>query len=348
MNVGTKSVFICLVLIQACVSIVIYIFGLHTVKNKTISDTYRYREERDWKKIYYQEINDTNVNRHRLTRGDTDARLSVVLENKLLCKGVSQVDLLFVVHSAGGNHDRRGVFRTVLKGSNYKNYTIHLLFLLGLTRYDAKLQDRINQEFNQYGDIIQGQFLDSYRNLTYKAVMGLKWISHNCRNVKYVVKTDDDVFVDLDNFFPYIYHDIPLTNCILCRVLYEHDAVKVNRRGKWSVQKYQFRHYDYFPVDYCSGFAVVMPGSVIPALYKATRLVPFFWVDDVFLFGMARSFLANLKNLNPELYKLNGRTLLNCFNEDDKCKVVFSPVYSNLILPMWQRRQEYLRHRSAS
>ncbi|XP_046548056.1 beta-1,3-galactosyltransferase 5-like [Haliotis rubra] len=349
MHFRANGVFIFLVMLQLSVSIVLYIFGLQRFNNKNTADIDTYHEQRDLKEVYYSDVDGVNIKLHRLKRGETDALLSIALENKMLCEGVSQVDLLLVVHSAVRNPDRRRIFRTVLnKAPIYKNYTIRLLFLLGIKSDDAKLQDKINQEFNQYRDIVQGRFLDTYRNLTYKAVMGLKWISHNCRNVKNVVKIDDDVYVDLYNFFSHIYHKINSTNSILCRVLYSRHAVKVNRRGKWAVQKYQFRHYDTFPVDFCSGFAVTMAGSIIPALYKATLLVPIFWVDDVFMYGMVRGFIANLDNLNPELYKLKRNDILKCFKEDNKCKVVFSHVYSSLILPLWQWRQDYLGHSGAS
>ncbi|XP_067676391.1 beta-1,3-galactosyltransferase 5-like [Haliotis asinina] len=345
-----NSVFVVifLVMLQLCVSIMLYIFGLQRFNTKKTLGMETYLNQRDPKEVYYKDAIGTTVNLHRLKRGETDGLLGVALENRLLCKKVSQVDLLLVVHSAVGNPDRRRIIRTVFKKDPmYKNYTIRLLFLLGFKR-DAKLQDKINQEFSQYGDIVQGRFLDTYRNLTYKAVMGLKWISHNCRNVRNVVKIDDDVYMDLDNFFSHIYHNINSTNHILCRVLYSRHAVKVNRRGKWAVQKYQFRHYDTFPVDFCSGFAVTMTGSMIPALYKASLLVPIFWVDDVFMYGMVRGFIVTLDNLNPEFYKLKRNEILKCFKEDKKCKVVFSHVYSSLIMPLWQWRQESLGHSGSS
>ncbi len=46
----------------------------------------------------------------------------------------------------------------------------------------------IQEEHQLYGDIVQGSFLESYRNLTLKAVMGLKWVTTYCSNAKYVIK----------------------------------------------------------------------------------------------------------------------------------------------------------------
>ena len=42
-----------------------------------------------------------------------------------------------------------------------------------------------------------GDFLDTYRNLSYKNVFGKLWVSNFCEQADFVVKTDDDMFVDL-------------------------------------------------------------------------------------------------------------------------------------------------------
>ena len=40
-------------------------------------------------------------------------------------------------------------------------------------------------------------FQDIYYNLTLKTVMGLKWTSIYCNQAKYIMKTDDDIFVNV-------------------------------------------------------------------------------------------------------------------------------------------------------
>ena len=40
-------------------------------------------------------------------------------------------------------------------------------------------------------------FQDIYYNLTLKTVMGLKWTSIYCNQAKYIMKTDDDIFVNI-------------------------------------------------------------------------------------------------------------------------------------------------------
>jgi len=55
----------------------------------------------------------------------------------------------------------------------------------------------INAEFVMYKDLVQGNFFDSYKNLTLKAVLGLRWVSQYCRNAPFAIKVDDDTFLNI-------------------------------------------------------------------------------------------------------------------------------------------------------
>ena len=39
--------------------------------------------------------------------------------------------------------------------------------------------------------------MDTYHNLSYKSILGKLWVSKFCEQADFVVKADDDVFVDL-------------------------------------------------------------------------------------------------------------------------------------------------------
>ena len=77
-----------------------------------------------------------------------------------------------------------------------------MVFLLGkLTNNSADI--KLTYESDTFGDILQEEFIDSYANLTIKSLMLLKWFQQNCdgehARVEYVLKTDDDMFVNLVN-----------------------------------------------------------------------------------------------------------------------------------------------------
>jgi hypothetical protein len=106
---------------------------------------------------------------------------------------------------------------------------------------DRTINTGIVQESTKYGDIIQEDFVDDYRNMTYKGICGFRWVTTFCvqYNVQYILKTDDDVLVDmvalLNLLRPHsrsIAWTAPKHDLLMCRV-YGH--VKVHRKGKWAV-----------------------------------------------------------------------------------------------------------------
>ena len=70
------------------------------------------------------------------------------------------------------------------------------MFCTGFT-LDENIQSSLVEESQEYGDLVQGDFLDNYYNLSYKAIMGNLWVAEFCSQAEFLVKTDDDMFVDM-------------------------------------------------------------------------------------------------------------------------------------------------------
>ena len=51
----------------------------------------------------------------------------------------------------------------------------------------------IEKEAKKEGDMVQGDFKDTYHHLAYKNVMGKLWASNFCPQAEFVVKADDDM-----------------------------------------------------------------------------------------------------------------------------------------------------------
>lgn len=64
---------------------------------------------------------------------------------------------------------------------------------------DVRVQDAIEQENRNHSDIIQLNMMDSYENLTLKTVSILDWVVDYCPRVQFVLKVDDDVYVNVRN-----------------------------------------------------------------------------------------------------------------------------------------------------
>ncbi|KYM89285.1 PREDICTED: beta-1,3-galactosyltransferase 5 [Atta cephalotes] len=187
--------------------------------------------------------------------------------------------LLMLVHSAPGNFPKRHVVRETW-GQQAPDVT--LLFLVG---YSEKYQSKLKKENEKYQDLIQGNFLDAYRNMTYKHVMGLKWATYYCPSAKYILKLDDDVFVHLPAMLDFLTHGLSpwgARRLILCDLL-SASAVKRSWRSKWRVspQEYPGRLYP----AYCAGWAILYSPDSVFILYREAQKEPYFWIDDVHITG---------------------------------------------------------------
>ena len=79
-----------------------------------------------------------------------------------------------------------------------------VVFLVGQT-VGGEFREAIEAESARHGDIVQERFVDSYYNLTVKSLMVLKWATQNCHGFSYVLKADDDVFVNVKNLIDIVH-----------------------------------------------------------------------------------------------------------------------------------------------
>jgi beta-1,3-galactosyltransferase 1 len=72
---------------------------------------------------------------------------------------------------------------------------VNVAFVLGLSKNET-LNSKVREENEKFGDIIQGDFYDAYRNLSFKSIIQWRWSMYNCRNARFFGKIDDDVFLN--------------------------------------------------------------------------------------------------------------------------------------------------------
>ncbi|XP_067661890.1 beta-1,3-galactosyltransferase 1-like [Haliotis asinina] len=197
------------------------------------------------------------------------------------CSRKAGLEIIILVHSAVSHFQNRQIIRRALDVKRTRNgIQFYLLFLLGQT-LNTSLHRKLSAESETYSDILQGNFTDSYQNMTYKHIMGYHWVVHYCSHVNYVIKIDDDVIVNVQNVVKYISTKKIKTGRIACSA---HLKSKVKTFGKWLPRKNQFPFNHYPP--YCSGFAYLAPMSVIQRLYEASASVRMYWIDDVYVTGL--------------------------------------------------------------
>uniref|UniRef100_A0A1B0CF48 Hexosyltransferase n=3 Tax=Lutzomyia longipalpis TaxID=7200 RepID=A0A1B0CF48_LUTLO len=193
-----------------------------------------------------------------------------------------------------------------------------VIFLLGQTQSN-ETQNQIVAESEQFGDIVQESFVDSYNNLTLKTVMLLKWVTNNCLDrVRFVMKCDDDVFVNVPNLLHILLGGIvPVYNDTLS--FYDLTSFLATRKksaivdpkhllmgflfcrakpiadvtSKWYSPIYMYSGTTY--PNYLSGTGYVMSADTLTLLYNTSLKTPLFHLEDVFLTGIC----ANRAGLKP-------------------------------------------------
>lgn len=220
--------------------------------------------------------------------------------------------LLILVHSNPIHFDKRDVIR---KTWGKRNDLIKLLFLLGQIN-SLDIQNKIVNENNLHKDIIQGNFFDAYRNLTYKHVMALKWTTYFCISAKFILKADDDIFVNTPFLMKFLSKDIfphGARKLILCSV-YLRSSVKRSYRSKWRVSPIEYKD-SYYPT-YCAGFGIIYSSEVMMQLYEKAQKSKYFWIDDVFITGILATQL-NLSRMTIEPLVLTENKFKKMLNNDD-------------------------------
>jgi len=108
------------------------------------------------------------------------------------CRSNEDIYLFVYVHSAPKHRKRRDLIRRTW--ANVTHYAasvaaIRCVFVIGLPMLSADrsksvidddLQETVIRESLVHRDIIQENYVDCYRNLTYKAVAAMRWITENC------------------------------------------------------------------------------------------------------------------------------------------------------------------------
>lgn len=193
-----------------------------------------------------------------------------------------------IVHSAPDNFRKRRVIRDTWGRSDPRNL---LVFLLGAAN-SSNLQEKLELESNIHGDLVQGNFEDAYRNMTYKHVMALKWFTYSCADSHYLLKTDDDVFVNTPLMYNYLEKSTALSQpfhhgrLLFCNEL-SRAKVKRTFRSKWRVSYVEYED-KYFP-SHCPGFSIIYSADIVPLLYQKAQKLPYFWIDDVHITGTVAS-----------------------------------------------------------
>ncbi|XP_046583658.1 beta-1,3-galactosyltransferase 5-like [Haliotis rubra] len=203
------------------------------------------------------------------------------LVNSDVCKSAQSVYVLVIVPSKPTNLDERTAIRQTW-GSRFKmEVNLKLVFLLGLEA--SHVDNQLAEEQKTHADIVQGNFIDSYKNLTLKTVAMLQWSRQFCPLARYVMKVDDDVFLETDNLLSKLNLLDTESRFILGYTDIADTPIR-NSTNKWyvSFEQYPFTQFPRF----VHGPAYVISGDLVADLFKIARHAPPIHLEDVYVTGL--------------------------------------------------------------
>ena len=150
---------------------------------------------------------------------------------------------------------------------------------------------------------------------------------------KIVLKIDDDVMINmyllLSKFLP------ALTNhsrSVLC-FYYPSHLQEIMREGKWKVASHQFNSVSKFPYGFCAGMTVLFTTDLMQPLYEVSKHTPFFWIDDIFLYGILPAIVGDIKFLPHRklgYFAFYNKNAKKCLEEKGrKCMVLTCEINSD-------------------
>ncbi|CAJ0944914.1 unnamed protein product, partial [Mesorhabditis belari] len=192
--------------------------------------------------------------------------------------------ILFVVHSASFNIDRRQTIRETWAHKKWQEkFGFRVFFVVGTSDYKDE-NDMINEEAVFNRDILQYDFTDHYRNLTIKYLSWMRFVREECPNVELILKLDDDALPNIFWFFQdFKPNKIDMSNRLLCGKLQVDQLACRWEESPWYVANEAYTGGKAWP-PFCTGLAVLQSFATLPKLIDGAEKREYYLSNDDVLF----------------------------------------------------------------
>ena len=158
-----------------------------------------------------------------------------VLDEPNACRKENPFVVLMVPVAPHGWVARDAIRRTWGKERLVLGEKVLLFFMLGLPSgaQPAQLQGELHRERAVYRDLLQGDFQDSYYNLTIKTIMIQEWMATRCPGAPYGMKIDSDMFLNVHNLILMLQGFPKPRHNYITGMLTQNGSVLRDPRSKW-------------------------------------------------------------------------------------------------------------------
>lgn len=235
------------------------------------------------------------------------------IPNTLICPDNGKnLYLLILIHSRVKNFDQRQAIRDTW-GRLARMEGISYAFILEIAT-DNRLDNQLKHESDKHNDIILTDLADLSANDAALSVMSFKWLMYYCPRVKYVFKTNDDVFVNLPQL-SILLKDKTTKDTVMYGYRYQGYPPERNPRKENYVTKKEFPG-DVYP-DYLAPEGYIFPGKFAPDLFKTALTMRYMPIENIFVTGI----LANELGIHRDDVPLFSATFPD-LPKQDKCNIL--------------------------
>ncbi|XP_076435317.1 beta-1,3-galactosyltransferase 1-like [Babylonia areolata] len=195
--------------------------------------------------------------------------------------GSTKPEMLMLITSSLDGFPRRQAIRDTW-ASVTKNNSAHVrhVFLLG-TDGAGRVSEEVKAESARFKDVMVSDFVDTYGNLTFKTIAGLRYLVQHCGEAKYFLKTDQDMYVFVERLLELANKKDATLQTSIGGSCFQVGKPWRDPKTKYyaSVQSYPQSTYPGF----CSGTGYISSMKVARKILETSPNIPFFHLEDVYL-----------------------------------------------------------------
>ncbi|XP_066916620.1 beta-1,3-galactosyltransferase 1-like [Clytia hemisphaerica] len=236
-------------------------------------------------------------------------------------------DILILVTSHIEHGDRRNAIRftwgDTTKFNNHSrkyDYTTYKSYFV--TGYKENILIKAKLESSIYRDLLITNRTENYWDLSRRLIFGFLWSLESC-SYNYLLKTDDDVFVNIPNLLAFVNKDpfvLKHKDRIFAGFIWAKNGPIRDPSSKWYVSKEEWGP-DYYPF-FATGMANILSRLVVEKIRPYFEWENPFRLDDVYI-GMLISW-AKIPGIGIRISE--KKTEFSGFNPGKECNFINSAI----------------------